>query len=118
MSGNIYILCSNGRCFEKWFWAPTLTDFWQTLFLFLHETEPITEYDHITLNFECQDGSSLQIFVQQEIWTAFHFIKLNFKLQTPFKFSYIKARLQPHVKRFTLVNNSQSLQILQTSRFY
>ena len=33
------------------------------LFTFLHETEAETACDHITLNFEGQGGSSLQIFV-------------------------------------------------------
>ena len=65
----IYTLCSTGRCFKKWFQyqALALTDFWHTLFVSLHETEAGTERDHITLNFECHDESSLQIFVQQGV---------------------------------------------------
>ena len=95
----IYTLCSTGRCFEKWF---QYQDFWQALFIFVHETEVGTKCDHITLNFECDNGSSLQIFVQQEVQNAYHYFKLNFKLQdvTPFKFFFcMKVRLQPHVKK-------------------
>ena len=37
----------------------------QTLFTLPHQTERGTAYDHITLNFERQDGSSLEIMVQK-----------------------------------------------------
>ena len=33
----------------------------------MHETEAGAAYDHITLNFERQDGSSLQSVVQKEV---------------------------------------------------
>ena len=38
-----------------------------THFTLLHETEAGTACDHITLNFERQDGRSLQIVVQKEV---------------------------------------------------
>ena len=38
----------------------------QTLFTLLHETEAGTAFDHVTMNFEPQDGSSLQIATQKE----------------------------------------------------
>ena len=32
-----------------------------------HETEVEIAYNHVTLNFECQDGSSSQIVIQKEV---------------------------------------------------
>ena len=39
----------------------------QTIYTSLHETEAETTCDRITLNFECQDRSSLQIVVQKDV---------------------------------------------------
>ena len=65
----IYTLCSTERCFAKLFQyqALTLTDFWQTLFVFVYQTEVGTECDHITMNFVCHDGNSLNVFVQKGV---------------------------------------------------
>ena len=38
-----------------------------TLFTLLHETEAKTECDHITPNFECHNGSFLQIAIWKEV---------------------------------------------------
>ena len=47
----------------------------------LHQTEAETAYDHITLNFECQDGSSLQVVLQKEVLDCISLITLNLKHQ-------------------------------------
>ena len=52
------------------------------LFTVPHETEAGTTCDHITLNFECRDGSSLPIVLQKEVLDCIYDnILLNFKRQ-------------------------------------
>ena len=48
-------------------------------FTMLHEAEAKTAYDHVTLNFERQDTSSLQTVLQKKFRLHIIISKLNFK---------------------------------------
>ena len=55
-------------------------------FTLLHETEAGTRYNHKTLNFLCQDGSSLQIVVQLDVLDRILLYHTHF--QTPRRRSF------------------------------
>ena len=67
----------------------------------MRKTEAGTGCDHTELNFERQNGSSLQIVVQKGILDCISLYRLNFKSQEEvlFKLFCMKERLGPQVKR-------------------
>ena len=70
----------------------------------LHKTEDEIAFNHIALDFEHQNGSSLQIVIQN----AYHYISLNFKSQKePFSSFLYRIKAGTGMGTFATIEISQ-----------